>query len=391
VTARIVIAVQTVRAFAYGFGAVILGSALAAEGFSAAGVGALFTAMLGGMALMTFAVGRWGDVLGRRRMYISLLAVMGVSGAVYGITAWVPALVLAAITGTMSTDANESGPITSLEQAMLADSPAAERARVFGRYNAAAYLAGSLGALVAAAPQALRSVAPGAPAEQRWLLAFPVLAVACVLLAMRLPRSVEHQAGARRRPLTTSRSSVQRLAALFAVDAFAGGLVVTSFIVFWFKTRYGATTEVMGVTLFFAGLLQAASSIVAGAIAPRLGLINTMVYTHLPSNILLALVPVMPSLGPAIAVLLVRFAISQMDVPARQAFIATLVQPEERTAAAAYTNTARFIGRPAGPTIAGALMQHATVAAPFVVAGVIKSLYDVVVYVAFRSKLPPGR
>ena len=147
----------------------------------------------------------------------------------------------------------------------------------------------------------------------------------------------------------------------------------------------------MGVTLFFAGLLQAASSIVAGAIAPRLGLINTMVYTHLPSNILLALVPVMPSLGPAIAVLLVRFAISQMDVPARQAFIATLVQPEERTAAAAYTNTARFIGRPAGPTIAGALMQHATVAAPFVVAGVIKSLYDVVVYVAFRSKLPPGR
>lgn len=386
-TARVVIAVQTVRAFAYGFGAVILGSALAAEGFSAAGVGALFTAMLGGMALTTFAVGRWGDVLGRRRLYIALLAVMGVSGATYGLTAWVPALVLAAITGTMSTDANESGPITSLEQAMLADALAADRARIFGRYNAAAYLAGSLGALAAAAPQALRAVVPGAPTEQRWLLAFPVLAVACVLLAMRLPRTVESQGGARRRPLTTSRSSVQRLAALFAVDAFAGGLVVTSFIVFWFKTRYGATTQIMGVTLFFAGLLQAGSSIVAGAIAPRLGLINTMVYTHLPSNVLLALVPLMPSLGPAIAVLLVRFAISQMDVPARQAFIAALVQPEERTAAAAYTNTARFIGRPAGPTIAGALMQHATLAAPFVVAGVIKSLYDVVIYVAFRSKL----
>jgi predicted MFS family arabinose efflux permease len=391
-TARVVIAVQAVRAFAYGFGSVILGSVLAAEGFSAAGVGAVFTAMLAGMAVTTFAVGRWGDRLGRRRSYLVLLAVMGATGAVYGITASVPALVLAALTGTMSTDANESGPITSLEQAMLADSPAPQRAALFGRYNAAAYLAGSAGALAAAVPEALRRAAPGAPAEQRWLLAFPVLAALCVVLARRLPTATDrHRDGLQRAPLTVSRPSVRRLAGLFAVDAFAGGLVVTSFIVYWFRTRYGASTEVMAIALFAAGLLQGASALLAGWIAPRLGLVNTMVFTHLPSNLLLALVPLMPSLAPALALLLARSALSQMDVPARQAFIAALVEPAERTAAAAYTNTARYVGRPAGPTVAGALIQHSALAAPFVAAGALKSIYDLVIYAAFRTRrLPAG-
>jgi predicted MFS family arabinose efflux permease len=315
---------------------------------------------------------------------------MGLSGAVFALTSWLPALLLAAATGTLSTDANESGPITSLEQAMLAGAPPDTRSRLFGRYNAAAYVAGSIGALFAGGPAAFRHVLPALPADQRWLLAFPVVAVACVAVAGRLPASVDppQTAGRRSRSsLGRSRRSVQRLAGLFAVDAFGGGLVVGSFLVFWFHRRYGASTELMGAVFFAAGLLQAASSLVAGWLAPRLGLVQTMAFTHLPSNVLLAAVPLMPNVGLAVAILLARFALSQMDVPARQAFIAAIVEPSEMTAAAAYTNTARYLGRPAGPALAGALMQQTVLAAPFLAAGVVKVAYDLIIFAAFRRTL----
>jgi predicted MFS family arabinose efflux permease len=385
--ARVVIAVQTLRAFVYGFGAVILGTTLASEGLSDTAVGVVFTAMLAGMALSTIAVGRWGDRLGRSRTYRALLATMGVSGAVFALTSSLPVLLLAAATGTLSTDPNESGPITSLEQAMLGEAPADTRARLFGRYNAAAYLAGSVGALCAGGPAAFRHLLPSLPADQRWLLAFPVVAVGAVGIAGRLPtgRHDRPPVGHRRdgSPLR-SRRRIRRLAGLFALDAFGGGLVVQSFLVFWFHRRYGASTELMGVVLFAAGLLQAGSSLVAGWLAPRLGLLQTMVFTHLPSNVLLAAVPLMPNLGWAVAILLARFALSQMDVPARQAFIATIVEPSDLTAATAYTNTARYLGRPAGPALAGILMQRTVLAAPFLVAGLVKVAYDLVVYASFR-------
>lgn len=388
--ATIVIAVQTLRALGYGFGAVILGSTLASEGFSDVAVGAVFTAMLAGMAVSSLAVGRWGDRIGRRRVYRLLLATMGASGAVFALTSWLPALALAAATGTLSTDANESGPITTLEQAMLADAPAEARAGLFGRYNAAAYLAGSFGALIAGGPAAFRHVIPTLPADQRWLLAFPVIAAACVVLAGRLPGPARERAGGvtvTGGRLGESRRRVARLASLFAVDAFGGGLVVQSFLVFWFARRFGASTELMSVVLFAGGLLQAGSSLVAGWLAPRLGLVRTMVFTHLPSNVLLAAIAFMPDLGWAVALLLVRFALSQMDVPARQAFIAAIVAPSERTAAAAYTNTARYAGRPAGPAVAGVLMQRIAIGAPFLAAGAVKVVYDLMVYAAFRHTL----
>jgi MFS family permease len=386
--ARIVIAVQALRAFVYGFGAVILGSVLASEGLSDIAVGAVFTAMLAGMAIASFLTGRFSHHIGRRRAYLLLLAVMGLSGAVFALSSWLPALLVAAATGTLSTDANESGPITSLEQGMLGDSPSRQRARIFGRYNAAAYLAGSVGALAAGGPDALRHVVAGVPTDQAWLLAYPAVAVVCVVIAAQLP--VNHVGPASRAPvdgrtLGESRGKIQRLAALFALDSFGGGLVVQSFLVFWFARRYGASTELMGVVFFAAGLLQAGSSLAAGWLAPRLGLLRTMVFTHLPSNVLLALVPFMPNLGGAVAVLLGRFALSQMDVPARQAFIAAIVEPSERTAAAAYTNTARYVGRPLGPAVASTLMQRTALAAPFLAARAVKVAYDLVIYAAFRQ------
>jgi MFS family permease len=387
---RLILAVQALRAFAYGFGSVILGTVLGASGLSSLQVGLVFTAMLAGMALSSVVVGLLGDRAGRRRTYVVLLVLMGVTGAVFALTRFVPLLLLAALTGTLSTDPNESGPITSLEQAMMAGAPRDMRSRVFGRYNAVAYLSGAVGALAAGGSAAFRGTS-ATTADQRALLVFVPIAIACAALGSRLSTAAEtaRPEGAKRRaPLDRSRPIVLRLAALFGLDSFAGGFVVQTFLVYWFERRFGASPQAMGITFFAAGLLQAVSSVVAGRLATRLGLLNTMVFTHLPSNVLLIMVPLMPNLPLAIAVLLLRFALSQMDVPARQAYVVTMVEPEERTAASAFTNTARYVTRPAGPLIGGALMRFA-IGAPFVVAGGLKIVYDLLLFATFRHVPEP--
>jgi predicted MFS family arabinose efflux permease len=382
---RRILWVQAIRAALYGFGTVVLGTALADGGLSDTQVGLIFTAMLAGMALASLGIGILGDRLGRRRAYAILLVTLGDAGTVFALTASFGVLVAAALTGTMSTDANESGPITSLEQAMIGQAPAATRLRVFGRYNAVAYLAGALGALAAGGPAFLRDAWSGAPSDRRWLLLFPIGAFVCLMLARTLSQAVEAgDATHVQHPLERSRSSVFRLSSLFALDAFAGGFVVTTFVVFWFERRFDASSEVMSLVVFAAGILQAGSSIVSSRVGARFGLLNTMVFSHLPSNLLLVLVPLMPSLGSAIAVLLVRFMLSQMDVPTRQAYISAMVDPQERTAAAAFTNTARYVSRPFGPAIGSALMQHVAFGAPFVAAGVLKGVYDVVLWRVFK-------
>jgi MFS family permease len=382
---RLIFSIQAVRAFLYGFSSIIIGASLAATGLDTATVGAVFSAMLIGMAISSLAVGRWGEALGRRRAYLGLLVVLGVAGTVFAVTGFVPFLVLAALTGTLSTDPNESGPITTVEQAMLASQPAAERSRVYGRYNAVAYLAGAVGALAAGGPSAMRDLLPGLPPDQRWLLLMPIGAAACAVLAMRLSPRVEVEADlpAGARGLQRSRGVVRRLAALFSLDAFAGGFIVQTFIVFWFGRQFGADAELMGLVFFGVGLLQAASSVAAGWLGARIGLLNTMVFTHLPSNVLLAIIPLAPSLLVAVLFLLARSALSQMDVPARQAYLAALVDPAERTAAAGYTNAARHLVRPAGPALASASMAMAA-GLPFLVAGGLKVVYDLALYFTFR-------
>jgi MFS family permease len=382
---RLIFSVQAIRAFLYGFSSILIGASLAAGGLDAAAVGAVFTAMLLGMAISSIAVGRWGEALGRRRTYAVLLVIMGIAGTAFALTGSVPVLVLAALTGTLSTDPNESGPITTVEQAMLASTPAVERSRVYGRYNAVAYLAGAVGALAAGGPGALRDVLPALPTDQRWLLLMPIGAALCVFLAGRLGPAVEVEpmATTEARGLQRSRGAVRRLAALFALDAFAGGFIVQSFMVFWFGRQFGADAELMGLVFFGVGLLQAASSVAAGWLGARIGLLNTMVFSHLPSNVLLAVVPLAPTLLLAVVVLLARSALSQMDVPARQAYLAALVDPAERTAAAGYTNAARHLVRPAGPALASLSMGMAA-GLPFLMAGGLKVIYDLALYVTFR-------
>ncbi|HET9899474.1 MAG TPA: MFS transporter, partial [Actinomycetes bacterium] len=271
---RTILRIQALRAFLYGLGSVLIGVTLAEGGLTDAQVGGVFTAILIGMALASLVVGTIGERVGRRRAYVVLLLLVGIAGTVFALTLSVPALVVAALTGALSTDPNESGPITSLEQAMIGEAPPDTRLRVFGRYNAIAFVAGAVGALAASLP-GLADVS-----EQRFLLTYPVLAAVAAALAARMSPAVEARRGidradaaprAPRAPLVRSRGTVLRLASLFALDSFAGGFIVQSFVVYWFGRTFGASTEVMGVVFFLSGLLQAGSSVAASRIATRFG------------------------------------------------------------------------------------------------------------------------
>jgi MFS family permease len=243
---RAILGVQALRAFAYGFASVILGTSLAEGGLSDAEVGLVFTAMLAGNALVSVLVGAVGDRIGRRRLYVALLMLMGLAGGIYAFARSLPVLVAVALSGTLSTDPNESGPITSLEQSMLGSAPASARAGVFGRYNAIAYVTGAVGALAGAVPSLLRNRFPGLPADRRWLLLFPIAGLAAAVLAVRLSPGVDAIRASAGSRLERSRSTIAKLAALFGLDAFAGGFIVSTFIAFWFARRFGTEARRWG-------------------------------------------------------------------------------------------------------------------------------------------------
>src|SRR5262245_59228316 len=380
---------QAVRAVAYGFGSVILGVSLAHSGLSAAQVGLVLASLLVGSALASLVLVRRADRLGRRRVYRLLYGLMAVAGTIFALTSSLPWLILAGLTGTLSVDVQESGPFTSLEQAMIPEVAGARTTHAFGRYNAVAALAGAGGALLAGGPAALREVLPSVPPDQRWLLVYAVIGVGGVFLVRGLSTAVENP-----HPPTSEHSpvspDVMRLAGLFALDSFAGGFVVQSFMVFWFSEQFHASTVLLGVVFAAAGLIQAGSFVASARIAPRFGLLNTMVFTHLPSNLLLMSVPLAPRLGLAIALLLLRFALSQMDVPARQTYLAAIAGEDHRAQAAAVTNATRTAARPLGAPLAGAAVGTSIPGLPFFIAGGLKSMYDIVLYIWFRRVPVPA-
>jgi MFS family permease len=389
--ARRILVAQALRALAYGFVSVLLGVVLEARGWSTVQVG-LLTAIVAGTAIMSILVGTFADRIGRRSTYAVLFLGLVLAGVAFGLSTDLWLLVSVALTGTLSTEVVESGPFTSLEQAMLPQTVAPPlRNRIFGRYNAVATIAGSLGALAAGGPELLREAGMGLPPDRAFFLLLVPVGLAGSAVARSLSARVEGTGESRGRgvPLRRSRGAVFRLSGLFAVDSFAGGFVVQSFIAFWFRRRFGVSPEILGLVFFGVGLLQTASFLAATRLADRIGLLPTMVFTHLPSNLLLAAIPLAPNLPLAVGLLLGRFALSQMDVPTRQAYIVALVDSEERTAAAAYTNTARSLTRPAGPALAG-LVQQVSLGLPFFLAGGIKAAYDLALWVWFRRVPIPG-
>jgi predicted MFS family arabinose efflux permease len=375
--ARRIVAAQAARALAYGLGSVLIGLSLAARGLSSAAVGVVLASLLAGSALVSVLLARYGDRVGRRRCYRLLFVAMAIAGTVFALTGWLPALVLAGLSGTVSTDVVESGPFTSLEQAMLPHAAGnGDPTGLFGAYNTVATLAGSLGALVA-----LAGTSP------RWLLAYPLAAALALLATARLSDSVERGHELEHEslpPLHRSRGIVIGLSGLFALDSLGGGFVPQTFIAYLFTRKYGAPPHTLAIVFFTIGILQALSFQAAVRIAGRIGLLRTMVFSHLPSNLFLIAVAFAPNLASAIALLLARFALSQMDVPTRQAYVVAIVDASERTAAAAYSNTARYTTRPIAPLLAGAALRTG-LGAPFLIAGAIKSVYDLGLYALFRS------
>ena len=342
----------------------------------------MLAALLAGVALSSIAIARTGDRFGRRRWYTALFVVMGLAGTAFALSGSLWLLVVAALSGTVSTEVVESGPFTSLEQAMLPNAAGdIDATRLFGTYNTVATLAGSLGAL-AAGVVAFVDVAP-----QRLLLVYVVVAVLGAALTSGLSTEVEPRGPTAAIRLGRSSGLVRRLGGLFALDSFGGGFVTQAFIAYWFTVTFGTTPETLGVAFFVVGLLQAGSFQVAVRLAGRVGLLKTMVFTHLPSNVLLALIPLAPNEVSAFALLFARYALSQMDVPTRQAYVMGVVEPEERTAAAAYTNTARYVVRPLGPLAAAPVMQ-VSLGAPFAIAGALKSCYDLALYAMFKRRPP---
>jgi MFS family permease len=393
--ARRIVLAQALRAFAYGFGAVLLGVTLHQRGYRPVEVGLVLTSVVVGTVLVSLWLARYADRVGRRRCYLALYLALAGVGALFAAPVPLWALVVASLSGALSTEVVESGPFTSLEQPMLAtDLAGTPQIRGFGLYNAVATAAGSLGALAAGLPELVHHWWHGAPADRVWFLLFVPVALAGAVVATTLSRSVETvrapDAPSTRRPLERSRGTVVRLSGLFALDSFGGGFVIQAFVAYWFATRFGASIGVVGLIFFASGLFQTASFLLAIRLGERFGLLRTMVFTHLPSNLLLVAVAFSPTLGTAIALWLARVCLSQMDVPARQAYVMTLVDPAEQTAGAAYTNTSRYLTRPLGPVLAGA-SQSVALGLPFFLAGTIKSAYDVILWLWFRHvPLPPA-
>jgi MFS family permease len=390
---RLILGARAVRTFAYGFQSVLLGIYLTRAGFAPWQVGAILTVTLLGSAALTALFAGTADRYGRRRMLMISALFMAGSGAAFAFSTSYPLLILASLTGTVGATTGEVGPFLTLEQTILPQTSAPERrTRLFSIYNTLGSIAGSAGALAAGAPVLLQrglGFSEGAAFQTMFLL-YAGCALVTLGLFTRLSAAVEAaRAPDARGGLHRSRPIVARLSALFAVDSLAGGLVVQSLIAFYFHLRWGAGPEVLGPVFLGVGLLQAGSFLIAARVAERIGLINTMVFTHLPSNILLMLIPLAPSLPWAIGLLLARFSLSQMDVPTRQSYTMAVVEPDERIAAAGVTQIVRNVTQAVTPIVSGAAMQVVGLGVPFYLAGAMKSVYDLLLLGMFRHIRPP--
>lgn len=389
---------RIIRLFCYGFLSVVLALYLSEIGLTETQIGVLFTLTLVGDAAITLWLTTSADKFGRKRTLLLGALLMAGAGIVFVITREYILLVLAAIIGVISPADKDIGPFLSVEQASLSHLiPNQRRTQVFAWYNLAGSFASAVGALAGGwFAQGLQVRGWTALESYRVILiGYALGGVVLLFLFLNLTRSVEvEQAQQEEIPrvlgLHRSRNVVFKLSALFAMDAFAGGLLVQSLLAYWFHVRFGVESGILGSIFFGANILAGLSALAAVGIAKRIGLINTMVFTHIPSSILLMLVPLMPSLSLAIVLLLLRFSISQMDVPTRQSYTMAVVTPDERSAAAGVTAIARSVGSSISPALTGLLFSiPALFNIPFFLCGGLKIIYDLLLFREFRAVKPP--
>jgi MFS family permease len=369
----------------------LLAGYLARLGFSGVQVGAVATATLLGTALATLAVGGLTDRLGRRRTLLAGTLLAAATGVAFASSSAFGLILLIAVAGTLNPSAGDISVFLPVEQAILPQTvEAGQRTALFARYNLAGALAAAAGALFAATP-ALADRWYGweqLDVMRAMFVLYGVIALVNLTLYRRLSAKVELESTVRTAPLHQSRGIVLRLSSLFALDAFAGGFIVQSLLALWLFKRYGLGLDEAGLIFFAAGIFTAFSFLVAARVADRFGLINTMVFTHLPSNVLLILVALMPNVWLAVGMLLLRQSLSQMDVPTRQSYTMAVVAPEERAAAASVTGVARSLSSSGSPVLAGALLGATTFGWPLVIAGTLKCVYDLLLLRQFRAVKP---
>jgi MFS family permease len=385
--------------FAYGFLSVVLALYLSELGFSEAVIGMLLSLTLIGDAVISLIMTTTADRFGRKRILIIGASLMLFAGLLFAFTRSLPLLLIASIIGVISPSGYEVGPFLAVEQAALSQAlPNKQRTSVFAWYNLMGSFATALGALAGGGLSGILQKAGATPLNsyRAVLLGYAAIGALLAFLFVRLSPAVEvlrpfgPTTLQSRFGLNRSRRVVMKLCALFGLDAFAGGFVIQSIVAYWFHVRFGVDPATLGGIFFGANIVAGISALAAAWVASRIGLVNTMVFTHLPSNILLLLVPLMPNLALAIAVLLLRFSISQMDVPPRQSYTMAVVAPDERSAAAGVTGISRTLGASFSPALAGLLIGNpALLGAPFFVAGGLKVIYDLLLYRSFRALKAP--
>jgi len=388
---RVVVA-KGIRAFGDGFVSLLLPLYLLDLGFDPLAVGIIATATLLGSGLLTLAVGlhahRWHD----RTLLLAAAALMTATGLGFAFTVDFWPLLVIAIVGTLNPSSGDVSVFLPLEHAVLSRAAAStDRTRVFARYSLVGAIAAGVGSLAAALPEALSGLTglSSRASLQAMFVLYAALGLVVAVAYRGLPRARATDVPAKLTPLRESRKRVFLLAALFSLDAFGGGFVVQSMVALWLYQRFGMSLELAGVIFFWTGMLTALSYLVAVRIAARIGLVNTMVFTHLPSSVCLILMPLMPDVGYVIVLLLIRSALSQMDVPTRSSYVMAIVPPAERPAAASVTSVPRSLASAASPLLAGYLLSVSTFGWPLVAAGGLKIVYDLLLLSWFRDVRPP--
>ncbi|MSQ14541.1 MAG: MFS transporter [Dehalococcoidia bacterium] len=391
--AKLIFTSRAIRMFCYSYLSVMLGVYLKDVGLDSFFIGVIVTAIVGSGAAATLVGTIYADRIGRRRFLAICAALLALSGALFLVTTEPLLLLVAALTGSLSASGGEAGPFLSIEQAMLAQTgPDRSRNQLFGHYNTVGTTAAAAGALVSGLPDILlNTIGLDRLASYRPMYAFLMLAgLAVMFTSLRLSASIEvPRAGVIRHTMTPrTRGIITKLSLLFGLDSLAGGFVIGSLLSLWFNLKFGVPLGFLGPLFFMGNLLSALSFAAAVRLADRFGLINTMVFTHIPSNILLMCIPLAPNLWLGVALFMARQLLSQMDVPTRQSYTMAVVAPEERTAAAGITTMSRSIALIFSPALSGYALQYVSLALPFLIGGGLKIIYDISLFFVFRGIKP---
>lgn len=392
---KLLLSARVVRAFSYGFLSIVLAIYLKSLGFNEILIGVILSATLVNSVIFTMVASFYADRFGRRKILTLYAALMAFSGTIFLMTDNYVALIFAAFIGTVNVTGAETSAFLSIEQATLPKTvkDIKKRNTAFGFYNMVGMLAMSAGVLLSGFPEILQTNLGFSQTDSfKPLFAiYGIAGIASAIIYYFISREIELQT--KPSPLTHSLSPkskkiIWKLSALFSVDSFAGGFVIQSIVSFWFFTKFGVALTDLALIFSISGILTAFSYVLATRLADKIGLINTMVFTHIPANILTVLIAFAPTLPLALGFYLGRMTLSQMDVPTRQSYIASVVSEDERIAAAGITNTSRNVTQAISPSIAGAVIQSLWISAPFVIGGLLKIAYDVGLYVNFRKIKP---